>query len=166
MIEKTRAAANLLNTLATMWIFLLAFVILGDVLGRTFFNQPLQGTKEIVANSIAAIVFLQFPLAIHQGALLRSTFILDLMPSVVKRLIDVAAYLLGGALFTAMAVGGWEDMLIGWRIGEIEGEGSFPIPVYPVRTVIVALSGLSAIMFLILIAASFRADPDAKQQEL
>lgn len=150
----TRAASSL-NTLATVWVFLLAFVILADVIGRGFFNAPLQGTKEIVANSIAAIVFLQFPLAIQKGALLRSTFLVERLPGLVQRLIDGIGYLLGAALFAAMALGGWDDMIIGWQIGEIEGEGAFRVPVYPVRTVIVVLSAIGAILFLMLLVGLF-----------
>lgn len=168
MTAHARRAASALNTLATVWVFLLAFVILADVIGRGFFSAPFQGTSEIVANSIAAIVFLQFPLAIQQGALLRSTFLLDRFPTVMRRLVDGVGYLLGAALFAAMALGGWEDMIIGWQIGEIEGEGAFRVPVYPVRTVIVLLSGIGALLFLLLLVGLFyRGEtPDQKEDVL
>ena len=64
-------------------------------------------------------------------------------------------YVLGAALFAAMALGGWGDMIIGWQIGEIEGEGAFRVPVYPVRTVIVLLSGIGAVLFLLLLIGLF-----------
>ena len=144
-------SAGWMNSLATLWAFALALVILADVLGRAVFGQPLQGTKEIVANSIVAIVFLQFPLAVRDGAFLRTTLIYDRLPGLGRRIIDAVGYLIGFVLFAAMAAGGWQDMLIGWRIGEFEGEGALRVPVYPVRTVIVVLSALCAAGFALLL---------------
>ncbi|WP_342070943.1 TRAP transporter small permease subunit [Yoonia algicola] len=142
-------SASWLNGIATIWAFLLAVVILVDVVGRSFFGQPLQGTKEIVANSIVAIVFLQFPLAVREKAFLRTTLVYDHLPGFLQRVVDSAGYLIGFGFFAAMAWGGWPDMMIGWRIGEFEGEGAFRVPVYPVRTIIVVLSALCAVGFLI-----------------
>ena len=147
-------SAAWLNGLATLWAFFLAVVILIDVLGRAVFDQPLQGTKEIVANSIVAIVFLQFPLAVRDGAFLRTTLVYDTLPVLGRRLVDATGYLIGLALFAAMAAGGWGDMIIGWQIGEFEGEGAFRVPVYPVRTVVVALSVICAAGFAVLLALS------------
>ncbi len=147
-------SASWLNGLATLWAFLLAVLILADVIGRSFFGQPLQGTKEIVANSIVAIVFLQFPLAVRDKAFLRTTLVYDVLPRILQKLVDSAGFLIGFAFFAAMAWGGWEDMIIGWQIGEFEGEGAFRVPVYPVRTIIVVLSAICAAGFLIQIFAT------------
>lgn len=148
------STASFMNSLATVWAFLLAVVILVDVVGRSFFGQPLQGTKEIVANSIVAIVFLQFPLAVRDGAFLRTTLLYDAFSKFTRKLVDVAGYVIGLALFGAMAYGGWPDMMIGWEIGEFEGEGAFRVPVYPIRTIIVVLSGLCAFGFALLVVAT------------
>lgn len=145
--------ADGLNALAALWAFALAFVILADVVGRCF-GHALQGTAEIVANSIVAIVFLQFPLAIQRGRFLCATLLYDLMPGPAKALLDIAAYLLGFALFLAIAVGGWSDMITGFRIGEFEGEGALRVPVYPVRAVIFGMSLLSAAMYLLFVLRS------------
>jgi len=149
MSDSATRIARWLNTTAAVWAFLLAMVILVDVVGRSAFGQPFQGAKEIVANSIVAIVFLQFPLAVQQRALLRTTLVYDNIGVVGRRLVDSLGALFGVALFSAMAMGGWQDMLIGWRIGEFEGEGAMRIPVYPVRTVIVAMSVLCALGFAV-----------------
>ena len=147
-------SASLMNSLATFWAFLLAVVILTDVLGRSFLGHPLQGTKEIVANSIVAIVFLQFPLAVRDGAFLRTTLLYDMFPLFLRKVIDSVGYLIGLGLFGAMAYGGWPDMIIGWQIGEFEGEGAFRVPVYPVRTIIVILSAICAFGFVMLLVAT------------
>jgi len=148
MNATTRRTGRWMNGAATIWAFLLAVVILVDVIGRSAFGAPLQGTKEIVGNSIVAVAFLQFPLAVQDRTLLRSTFLFDRMSRSARRAINVISALLGAAVFTAIAVGGWSDMIIGWKIGEFEGEGALRIPVYPVRTVVVVLSAVCALAFV------------------
>ena len=53
MTSKTEGAISLLNAMAAIWAFVLAFVILADVLGRVV-GFAFQGTVELVANSIVA----------------------------------------------------------------------------------------------------------------
>lgn len=144
-----------LNTAAAFWAFVLAFVIVADVIGRTF-GYPVQGTAEIVANSIVAIVFLQFPLAIDRGYFLRATVLHQALPFVLRGLLDIVASLLGLFLFYAIATGSWSDMLTGFRIGEFEGEGALRVPVYPVRAIIVAMSVLVMVVYVLLILRTIR----------
>ena len=62
---KFRTAAarvtSVMNAVATFWIFVIMFLMTGDVLGRVLFNRPITGTPEIVKVSIVGIVFLQIP---------------------------------------------------------------------------------------------------------
>lgn len=139
MTKVTAWSVGLLNAMAALWAFALAFVIMGDVVGRIF-GVAIQGTVEIVANSIVAIVFLQFPLAIERGTFLRATLIYDRAPEWGRIAIDVMSYLFGAALFLSMALGGYDDMITGFRIHEFEGEGALRVPVYPVRAVIFVMS--------------------------
>jgi len=60
-----------LNSLGTVWIFLLMLVIVTDVIGRTAFTRPLPGVPELVSLSIVAIVFLQLPHALRSGRITR-----------------------------------------------------------------------------------------------
>ncbi|MBT8418711.1 MAG: TRAP transporter small permease, partial [Silicimonas sp.] len=60
MIGITRA----IHLFSAFWTLALAFLIFGDVVGRSLFSRPIPGTKEIIQNSVVAITFLQLPLAI------------------------------------------------------------------------------------------------------
>lgn len=151
MICKTEGALSLLNATAAIWAFVLAFVILADVLGRII-GFAVQGTVELVANSIVAIVFLQFPLTIARGSFLRSTVIYDAVPDRGRQIIDLFSCLLGLGIFVAIAWGGWADMITSFRIGEFEGEGALRVPVYPTRAIIFVMSVLSVLCYLQLIA--------------
>jgi TRAP-type C4-dicarboxylate transport system permease small subunit len=60
---------------AAIWLFSLAFLILADVLARGLFNSPIQGTAELVSNSIVAIAFLQLSHSIRMRGMLRAEFL-------------------------------------------------------------------------------------------
>jgi TRAP-type C4-dicarboxylate transport system permease small subunit len=142
-----------LNKLAAIWAFMLAFLILYDVISRLL-GYPVQGTAEIASNSIVAVVFMQFPLAIRDRTLMRATIVYDWLPPGGRRAVDAFGYFVGALVFAAMGAGGWPDMIVGWQVGEFEGDGAFRVPVYPIRTIVIALSLLSALVFAVLFVRS------------
>lgn len=142
---------GLLHYAAALWLFGLALVILADVLGRTLLNAPVQGTAEIVANSVVSIAFLQLCQAVREGRMLRVEMLDALLPERATHAISVAGCLLGALLFAAIAVASWEPMLNAWRIGEYAGyEGSLRIPTSPVRTLLVAMAALATLNYLMM----------------
>jgi len=142
---------RVLSTIAAFWALALAFLILYDIMGRTFFNHPFDGTIEIVANSMVSILFLQMPYTIYRGAHLRTTVIYQNVSEFWRRAIDVTVAVLGVWFFLSIGFGGYEDMLSGWEVDEREGEGSIRVPVYPVRTLIFVFALVSAFTYLVLL---------------
>lgn len=138
------------STLAAFWALALGFLILYDISGRAFFNKPFDGTIELVANSMVSILFLLMPYAIFRGAHIRTTAIYQGLGPYGQRAVDLAACLLGIYFFWAVADGGWADMIIGWEVDEREGEGSIRVPVYPVRTIIIAFAIMAMAIYAIL----------------
>jgi TRAP-type C4-dicarboxylate transport system permease small subunit len=138
---------KLLSTVAAFWAMFLAFIIIADIIGREVFNFPLPGTIEIVGNSIVSILFLQIPAAVGSNAMLRTTMIYEKYGELGRRWIDAIAMILGIFFFIGVIVGGWGDMIEGWRIREFEGEGSLRVPVYTVRTIIIALGALTVVVY-------------------
>lgn len=139
------------STVAAFWAMALAFLILWDITGRTFFNAPFDGTIEIVANSMVSILFLQLPYTIYRGAHLRTTVVYQNLPDLGRRLIDIFVALLGIWFFWSVAVGGWEDMIIGWEVDEREGEGSIRVPIFPVRSLIIVFAIVSLLVYAVLL---------------
>ena len=139
------------STVAAFWAMALAFLILWDITGRTFFNAPFDGTIEIVANSMVSILFLQLPYTIYRGAHLRTTVVYQNLPNIGRRLIDIFVAILGIWFFWSVAVGGWEDMIIGWEVDEREGEGSIRVPIYPVRSLIIVFAIVSMLVYMVLL---------------
>ena len=154
-----------LNYIAAGWLMVIAVVIFVEVTSRGVFGTFLGG-DEIVTNSVPAIVFLQVPLAILMGSMLRTTIVFGHLNASWQRVVDVLSFLLGIALFVGIAVGGWSDMIKGWQIGEYQGIGALEVPVYPVRTIIIASAALITVIYLVLLArAATDADRGASASE-
>lgn len=144
-IENTvKVFSNWLNVISAVWLGSIALLILYDVVGREFFASPFHGTNEIVSNSVLSILFLQLPLSILSRNALRTTIFYGTVSSKTKGYIDAASYFLAGMLFVAIAIGSWANMIEGWAILEQEGSGIVNIPVYPIRTLVVVVSIITA----------------------
>jgi TRAP-type C4-dicarboxylate transport system permease small subunit len=147
----TQRLTQALNSLAAVWLVSLAVIILYDVVGRGVFDAPFLGAHEIIGNSVVGILFLQIPNAVRSGGMARTTLIYDKVGPLGRAGISGLANLAGVIFFTAIAVGGWGDMVTGWRIGEYEGIGALEVPVYPIRTLTVFMSVLAAFVYLLLL---------------
>lgn len=115
------------------------------------FSQPIPGTKEIVQNSIVAITFLQLPLAIYSGSMLRTSVLADAVPASIRRILRTLAYLLGVLLFIGLVLGSYVPFLDAYRIGEYEGEGALRVPVWPLRGIILLASAFGIFAYLSMI---------------
>ncbi len=140
-------STEILSTISAFWVLLLAVIYLYDIVGREAFDSPFLGTHEIVGNSIVGILFLELPSSIKRGAMLRTTMVFDAVSDQARRVIDCLSYALGVALFLAIIVGGWDNMIVSWKLLEIEGAGAFEVPIYPVRTLIIVFSAICALVF-------------------
>lgn len=143
--------ARLLHIFSAFWTLALAFLIFGDVVGRIAFSKPIPGTKELLQNSVVTITFLQIPLAIYSGSMLRTTLLLDAVPAPIRRLLRTFASLLGLSLFLALIWGTVPSFLDAYRIGEYEGEGSLRVATWPVRGVIAVMSAFGSIAYAYMI---------------
>jgi TRAP-type C4-dicarboxylate transport system permease small subunit len=148
------SAANGLAAIGTIWIFLLMFLILADVIGRNFLNSPITGVAEIAARSVVAIVFLQVSSAVLAGRMTRADFLADYIRVVapnLMRAIDVLFALVGAAVFAAITYASWPEMTSAWRTNEYFGvQGIFTIPTLPFRAIIVVGSVAALLSYLIL----------------
>lgn len=151
LIRAVDGLSKLLMILAAGWAFVLCFFILADIVFRAL-NMPLQGTKEIVANSVVMIVFLSAGFAVRSGSMLRADFLIDAMPPAVRRGLVVAGLLLGAAFFLFLAKAGITPALRSFANGEFDGEGALRVPVWPARFMIVFGAGLAALNYLLLAA--------------
>src|SRR3546814_16276467 len=107
---------------AAMWSFVLAFYILIDVIARNL-NVPIEGTSEIVTNSIVVVVFLQLAYCVHAKGLLRADFLLAMMGPRLQRGLAIAGFLLAGAFSAALAYGSFLAARVAGVANEFQGAG-------------------------------------------
>lgn len=140
-----------LHVISALWVLILGFWIIGDVLGRAILSMPIRGTTEIIKNSVVAIAFMQLPLAILSGSMLRTEIFADAVGPLVRRLLRTLAYLLGGALFVLIAWSSLGDAQMAWRINEYEGEGALRVPTWPVRFLLIGTACYAALAYAAMI---------------
>lgn len=143
--------ARAIHLFAAFWTLALALLIFGDVTGRSLLNNPIPGTKEIIQNSVVAITFLQLPLAIYSGSMLRTSIFADAVPPVAQRLLRTVAMLLGLVFFIGLLWSTWPSFWDAYRIGEYEGEGALRVPTWPVRGTVLVMSVFGAWAYLSMI---------------
>ena len=142
--------AKFMMVMAATWAFILTFIIMADIIGRGAFNSPVQGVREIVANSIVIIVFLQAGYAIRSRSMLSAEFVINQFPPWARRAALALGYLLGVAFFVFVIWGGWRFAIDSWVGGEFEGEGALRVPAWPTRFMILFGSALAIVNYLVL----------------
>jgi TRAP-type C4-dicarboxylate transport system permease small subunit len=124
--------------------FLLSFLVVADVVGRTVFSSPVKGTPEIVSMSIVVICFLQASYAIRSGGMLSVDVFSSLLPLRGREALAAFGCLLGFAFFAVIVYGGFDPFAHAWRSNEYEGEGALRIPTWPARLIVLIGSALAA----------------------
>ena len=140
-----------IHIVSAFWVLLLAFVIIVDVIGRAFFSVPLQGTSEVLRNSVVAITFLQLPLAVFSGSMLRTELFSDAIGRLGRKLLRTVGFLLGATLFALIAWSSLPEAAMAWRIGEYDGEGALRVPTWPVRLLVIATAIYTAVAYAAMI---------------
>ena len=142
-----------MNSVGTLWLFCLTFVICADVAGRYLFDAPIQGAAEIVGFSVVAALFLAFPSALHVGRFTRVEMLIERLEAHrpgAAALVNVLFHLVGAAVFGAIAWGTWPRFESAWSSDEITGTpGVFTFPVWPFFGVIVFGAAATALEYLL-----------------
>ena len=155
MIGGTRDATTFaklvgaLNAAGVVWVFALMFLICADIAARTLFDDPIAGVTEMVSLSLVACVFLQLAHAVLHGRLMRVEMFLTPLeqraPAAASAWRALFA-LLSVGLIAALVLGSWPDLVSAWATSEFAGvEGIFTIPVWPIKFLIVAGSGVAGV---------------------
>ena len=149
-------AAKALLAFAATIAFLLSFLVVADVVGRTVFSAPVKGTPEIVSMSIVIICFLQASYAIRSGGMLRVDVIPNMLPARLREALAALGCLLGLAFFGVVLYGGIDPLAHAWRSNEYEGEGALRIPTWPARFAVLLGAALAALDYALALAVHAR----------
>lgn len=137
--------------LAAFWAFVLCFITLADIIFRAL-DFPLQGTKEMIANSVVIIIFLQIGFAVRSRSMLGADFLVNIFGPNTRRYLTVFGYLLGALFFAILFKGAVEPAIRSFANGEFDGEGALRVPVWPTRFTILIGSALAVVNYLSLAA--------------
>lgn len=136
-----------LNFAASILIVAIMLVITTDVAGRAFLGRPLYGVPELTKFSVVCMVWLQMAYTLRTGKHLRSTLFLNMMGDGGQRMVLVLNCLLGALLMVTVAYYSFPEMVRAWRIGSFEGEHPVRIPTWPIWSVVVGGSALTAVEY-------------------
>lgn len=150
-MNATVRLARVIHIFSAFWTLALAALIFCDVMGREFLSSPIPGTKELIQNSVVAITFLQLPLAIYSGSMIRTSILADAVPAPIRRVLRTISALLGLLLFLGLIWSTWPSFWDAYRIGEYEGEGALRVPTWPVRGVVLVTSVFGLFAYLSMI---------------
>ncbi len=150
MKSPVKRIAEVIHVISAFWVLVIAGIILVDVLGRQFFNSPLLGAVEIIKNSVVSITFLQLPLAIYSGGMLRTTLLYGAVGPKYQKVLRSLTNILGFLFFAGVAYSSWGPFLEALAINEYEGEGALRVPTYPVRLLVVLTSIFAAFIYIYL----------------
>src|SRR5690625_396444 len=148
-------ATNILASIGTLWIMVLMLLIVADVIGRNFLNQPITGVAEIAGRSVVAIVFLQLPAAVGANKLTRSDFLIGRIgrhhPKI-RLFLEVLFTFTSSIVFLALTWASWPEFISSWETAEFFGvQGIFTIPTWPFRGLMLLgpfVASLASLVFL------------------
>jgi TRAP-type mannitol/chloroaromatic compound transport system permease small subunit len=154
------AVISIMNSIGTVWVFILLIIINLDIFARFLFNSPIRGVPEIVSLSIVGLVFMQIAHTLKVGRLTRSETLFNWLKSRYPgfaHLLDGIFHLVGAVLFGVLFWGSLPAFTKAWKIGEYVGaEGDFMAPVWPIKLIILVGSVAALIQFLKLAGDSFK----------
>jgi C4-dicarboxylate transporter DctM subunit len=151
-----------MNSVGTLWIFALMFLICADVVGRYVFNAPIKGAAEMVGYSIVAAVFLQMASTLRARRFTRVEMLIEPLEArrpAAGHAFNAVYHLVGAAVFAVITWGTWPKLRDAWAYDEITGTpGVFVFLIWPFLAVVVLGAAVTAVEFLIqLFGAATRA---------
>ena len=144
---------NLMNSIGTLWVFGMMFLICADIFSRNVFNLPLNGVPEIIAFSIAGTIYLQLANTLHAGRFVRAELLIEWMEK--KRpfaghVFNGIFNLFGVAVFVVMFQGFWEEFSDAWVEKEMAGvPGTITFVAWPFYLLLVVGAAATGIEFLL-----------------
>lgn len=133
---------------AAVIIFLLGFLVVGDVIGRALFNAPIKGTSEMVSMSIVIICFLLAGYSVHSGSMIQADILVSAFGNRGRAFAQLASATLGILFFGLIVWGSFGPAAHSWFGGAFEGEDAMRVLAWPARVIILFGSALVIITYV------------------
>ena len=143
---------SITNSIGSIWIFGLMFLICADVIARGAFDSPIRGVPEIAGYSLVGAIFLQLSHSLHVGRFARAEMFIE--PFTTSRPIGANCFhavfnFIGVFVFSLIVYGTWfkfKEALPDLKFGV---EDEFTILVWPLRLIILCGSAMVALKYFI-----------------
>jgi len=149
---RLRRIADGMGAFGALLVLSLALLINSDVLSRFFLNHPIKGVAEMVELAIVVIVFIQLPLTIATGGLVRASELhhrVSQRRPGVGRVMSLTFELVGVVVFALLTWALWPKLTEAWIDNLYKGQpGLFTVPIWPAVLVTLVGSAISATCFL------------------
>ncbi len=140
------------NTIGTLVVLALVFIVNYDAAARGLFNKPFLGAVEVVQFSMVLIVFLQLPDVVRVNRLTRSDgflVVLGKRSPVVTEVISRAINLVSAVFMLLIAITIWPEFTHMFETKDYFGvPGVFTAPWWPIKLTIFLSAGLCVLLFL------------------
>ena len=123
---------KVLAVVASVFIFILMFLVSADVIGRYLFNRPVKGSLEISESLMAYLVFIAFAKALASGRHIKVEILTSHLSPRWQAILHVVACAGGAFLFALITWQGWNWAWNSWQIREFM-EGQLKVPFYPAK---------------------------------
>ena len=142
-----------MNSVGTLWVFALMFLICADVAGRYLLNAPIKGAAEMVGYSIVTAVFLQLAATLHAGRFTRVEMLIEPLEQrrpAAGHAFNAVFCLVGVAVFAIITWGTWPKLSSAWTTDEIAGTpGVFVFLIWPFLAMVVLGAAATGLEFLL-----------------
>jgi TRAP-type mannitol/chloroaromatic compound transport system permease small subunit len=142
-----------LGAVGTGWIFFLMILINADVVGRYFFNRPVEGTTEIVSMSIVGIIYLQLGQTLRHERFIRSDVFLGRLLEARPRMgfaLQAVHHFIGAVLLALMSYFCVPEAFNAWQQSEYLGtEGVFVFYTWPIDAIAVMGAAVVSIQYFL-----------------
>ena len=147
------ALTNLMNSIGTLWVFGMMFMICADIFARNLFNHPLNGIPEIIGFSIAGTIYLQLANTLHSGRFTRAEMLIEWMEGrrpFAGRVFNAIFNFVGRVVFIVMVRGFWFVVSDAGAENEIAGvPGTITFIVWPFYLLLVVGASATGIEFFL-----------------
>ena len=147
------ALTNLMNSIGTLWVFGMMFMICADIFSRNLFNHPLNGIPEIIGFSIAGTIYLQLANTLHSGRFTRAEMLIEWMEGrrpFAGRVFNAIFNFFGIVVCVVMVRGFWFEFTDAWAENEIAGvPGTITFIVWPFYLLLVVGATATGIEFFL-----------------
>lgn len=150
--KQLRRVADVMGALGALLVLALALLINTDIVSRFLLNHPIKGVAELVELSIVIIVFVQLPMAVAIGGLIRSSELHQTVSArypAAGKAFTLVFELVGVLIFALFAWGVWPRFIEAWTDGLYKGQpGVFTAPTWPAELAIVIGASLASLCFV------------------